>query len=61
MDPTVTLTYEGELRTRAEEELGSDFDLRAFHAAVLENGSVPLSVLEERIDSWIAKRSKEGT
>jgi len=42
-----------ELRARAEAALGSRFDLRAFHDAVLENGSVPLSVLEEHIDRWI--------
>lgn len=45
-----------ELRSRAEEELGSSFDLRDFHDAVLENGAVPLSVLEEHIDGWIAER-----
>ena len=45
-----------ELRTRAEETLGPDFDLRAFHDAVLENGAVPLDVLEAHIDRWIAAR-----
>jgi uncharacterized protein (DUF885 family) len=45
-----------ELRTRAEEALGAEFDLRAFHDAVLENGAIPLNVLEERIDLWIAGR-----
>jgi len=44
-----------ELRHRAERELGSRFDLRAFHDAVLENGGVTLPVLENRIDAWIAK------
>ena len=43
-----------ELRTRAEEALGPKFDLRAFHDTVLENGSIPLSVLEEHVDRWIA-------
>ncbi|MDJ0977407.1 MAG: DUF885 domain-containing protein [Erythrobacter sp.] len=42
-----------DLRARAEKALGADFDLRAFHDAVLENGSVPLSVLEEHMDGWI--------
>nr|WP_298927398.1 DUF885 domain-containing protein [uncultured Erythrobacter sp.] len=42
-----------ELRTRAEEKLGADFDLRAFHDTVLENGSIPLSVLEAYVDNWI--------
>jgi len=42
-----------ELRERAEKALGRDFDLRAFHDAVLAEGSVPLPVLEERIDAFI--------
>lgn len=45
-----------ELRERAEMALGSSFDLRAFHDAVLENGAVPLDVLEAHIDGWIAAR-----
>lgn len=49
-----------ELRTRAEEALGADFDLRAFHDTVLENGSIPLSVLEEHVDRWIAGRAAEA-
>jgi uncharacterized protein (DUF885 family) len=43
-----------ELREKAEKELGEKFDLRLFHDAVLENGAVPLSVLEEKINAWIA-------
>ena len=43
-----------ELRKRASDTLGADFDLRRFHDALLENGAVPLSVLEDNIDAWIA-------
>ncbi len=46
------------LRERAEQALGSEFDLRAFHDAVLENGAVPLDVLEAHIDRWIAGRKE---
>lgn len=42
-----------ELRELAERELGSSFDLRAFHDTVLENGSVPMSVLETYVKKWI--------
>lgn len=43
-----------ELRQRAEDKLGARFDLRAFHDTVLENGSIPLDVLEAHVDGWIA-------
>ncbi len=43
-----------ELRARAAKELGSKFDLRRFHDAVLGQGSVPLDALEAQIDAWIA-------
>ncbi|MGX7953075.1 DUF885 domain-containing protein [Tsuneonella sp. HG249] len=42
------------LRARAEKELGAAFDLRKFHDVVLALGSVPLPVLETRIDAYIA-------
>jgi uncharacterized protein (DUF885 family) len=43
-----------ELRTRAEQELGDRFDVRRFHTAVLEDGALPLDVLEAKINRWIA-------
>jgi uncharacterized protein (DUF885 family) len=47
-----------ELRRRAERELGPRFDIRAFHRAVLEDGALPLNVLEAKIDRWIAAQRR---
>jgi len=44
------------LRAQAEQELGDRFDVKAFHDAVLSQGSVPLPVLEEQIQAFIAQR-----
>ena len=46
-----------ELRKKSEENLGDKFDVREFHDVILANGSVPLSVLEELVDSWIESQS----
>jgi uncharacterized protein (DUF885 family) len=45
-----------ELRGRAEKALGSRFDIREFHEQVLMSGALPLSVLERKIDDWIAAK-----
>ena len=45
-----------DLRARAGQRLGAAFDLRAFHDVVLALGSVPLGLLEEQVDAWIARR-----
>ena len=42
-----------ELRTKAETKLGSRFSITAFHNQVLNSGSLPLVLLEEKIDKWI--------
>jgi uncharacterized protein (DUF885 family) len=45
-----------QLRGQAEEALGADFDIRAFHDFILSLGSVPLDVLREETGLWIAGR-----
>ncbi len=42
------------LREHAERTLGGDFDLPAFHDEVLGHGAVPLGVLGELVDRWVA-------
>jgi len=45
-----------QLRAHAAAELGDDFDLRAFHEAVLSPGALPMTVLEQHIDWWIEQQ-----
>ncbi|MFB2636745.1 DUF885 family protein [Shewanella bicestrii] len=42
------------LRERAEKALGDKFDLKAFHDQILTSGSLPMAVMEQKIDRWIA-------
>ena len=43
-----------ELRARAENARGDGFDIRAFHDVILGGGAMPLTILERRVDNWIA-------
>jgi uncharacterized protein (DUF885 family) len=45
-----------ELRAKAERELGPKFEIREFHAQVLMSGALPLAILEQKIDRWIAAK-----
>jgi uncharacterized protein (DUF885 family) len=45
-----------ELRTAAEKKQGTAFDVRKFHDAVLQNGSVPLDVLDGHVQAWIERQ-----
>ena len=44
-----------ELRARAEKALGSRFDAKDFHAVIVDNGSMPLAVLDRLVDEWVAR------
>ncbi len=47
-----------ELRQQARQELGKKFDIRAFHDAVLTNGGLPLTLVEQQVDKYILEASK---
>jgi uncharacterized protein (DUF885 family) len=49
-----------ELRERAKKALGARFDIREYHDQVLGAGALPLDVLDQRIDGWIAGKKKTG-
>ena len=45
-----------ELREKARDKLGKAFDIREYHDVVLTNGRLPLNILEDQIDKWIASK-----
>jgi uncharacterized protein (DUF885 family) len=45
-----------ELRARAQQQLGDQFDIREFHDQVIDSGALPLDVLEEQVNLWIAQK-----
>ncbi|MFL6549423.1 MAG: DUF885 domain-containing protein [Povalibacter sp.] len=45
-----------EMRNKAEKALGSRFDIKEFHSQVLRDGALPLDILDEKIDRWIASK-----
>ncbi|MBF2755365.1 MAG: DUF885 domain-containing protein [Gammaproteobacteria bacterium AqS3] len=49
-----------ELRADATETLGENFDIRAFHDTVLEQGALPLDVLRRRIEAWVAEQQRSA-
>jgi prolyl oligopeptidase len=50
-----------ELRTKSEKELADNFDIRKFHNALLDNGPVPLDVLENLMLKWIDQQKVTST
>ena len=48
-----------ELRAKASKELGARFDVRKFHNAVLDDGPLPLDLLDERLTAWIAEQKRK--
>jgi uncharacterized protein (DUF885 family) len=45
-----------DLRAKAQKELGASFDIREFHDQIIDSGALPLDVLAEQIDGWIAQK-----
>ena len=47
------------LREEARQKLGAGFDIKLFHDIALEDGSLPLWVLREKVERWIAEELKQ--
>jgi uncharacterized protein (DUF885 family) len=45
-----------ELRAKAQQELGGKFDIRSFHDAILDQGPLPLDLLETKVNTWITSQ-----
>jgi len=45
-----------ELRAKAQKELGAKFDIKGFHDVIIDGGAMPLDMVEQRVDSWIASK-----
>ena len=45
-----------DIRKKAKDKLGNKFNIREFHDVVLTNGALPLTVLEDLVDQWVAKK-----
>jgi uncharacterized protein (DUF885 family) len=48
-----------ELRARSQAKLGSGFDIHRFHDVILGSGAVPLGILENQVDAWIARQTRD--
>lgn len=63
-DPAQALGYKigqiriREMRNKAEAALGSHFNIREFHSEILSDGALPMDILEEKMDRWIAAQKK---
>ena len=49
-----------ELRERAKQQLGDRFNLKQFHRVVLQNGAVPLEILEKLVENYIAENQQSA-
>ncbi|XP_061194160.1 uncharacterized protein LOC133202362 isoform X2 [Saccostrea echinata] len=50
-----------ELRTKAQDQLGTKFDIKDFHSTILKDGALPLRILEKNVNLWIAETKNKPT